>query len=611
MPELDQGSLDCVPLGESAVLVRVGTVVDEATAARVQALAAALQEPPLPGVVDVVPANATITVHFAGSSTARDAAPLPAAGRSFAERVRAIEARAAAVTGVVAVTAPERLVPVVYGGSFGPDLDHVAAVCKLAPADVIEAHAAGRYAVRAIGFTPGFPYLAGLPAALAVARRPSPRVAVPAGSVAIGGAQTGIYPIESPGGWQLIGRTPLALFEPARAPATLLSLGDRVRFEPINAATFRRRLRSVAEAAAAAAPAPSPSRPPARARRDPARRDSAHAEPLLEVLDAGPQSTLQDLGRPGLQRHGITPGGAVDPQALRLANRLLGNRDDAPCLEFALVGPQLRTLHALKIAVTGASVAGLAGGRPLEVAAGTRLDLRTVTRGARGYLAVVGGFTVERVLGGCGTDLRARFGGLGGRVLRAGDRLCGAAPPRARSRATSRAKGAAPPLAAPPLATPPDWFVDAAHLCGRDLRAPLRIVRGPQADWFSAETWGTLLARAFTVTVRSDRMGVRLDGPPLLLPEPRELLSEGVAAGTIQVPPDGQPIVLLADRQTIGGYPKIANVVAADLGRLAQRRPGDTVRFERIELEAAPPLADEEERAMAMLSVAMRLRGGK
>ncbi len=563
-----------VPLGETALLVQLGDAADDAAARRVRALVEALAAARLPGVSDLVAAHTTITVHCTEPSVR------PAIER-WIERWTDEHARSNDVNAMgEANGAPARelVVPVSYGGRFGEDLAAVADHCGLTPSAVIEAHAAARYVVRAIGFTPGFPYLAGLPPQLAVPRRRTPRLAVAAGSVAIGGAQTGIYSIESPGGWHVIGRTHLALFDPIRTPATLLSLGDGVRFEPIAATTFRRRLRTLPPTPRAAA------------------RPRRVSEALFEVVEAGPQTTLQDLGRPGLQAQGITPGGALDTQALRLANRLVGNADATLGLEFGLVGPQLRARRALRLALTGASVAKVPGGRPFEVEAGTLLDLRLVTRGARGYLAVAGGFDVPPVLGGRGTDLRARFGGLDGRALQAGDRLFG---PRG-----------APRLAASPLPAP-NWFVDAAHLCGRDLHAPIRLLRGPQADWFAVETWNTLLARAFLVTTHSDRMGVRLAGPLLPLAQPRELLSEGVVAGTVQVPPDGQPIVLLADRQTIGGYPKLATVVAADLGRLAQRRPGDAVRFEVVHLATAHAAAAEEERAMAMLDVALKLHGAR
>jgi len=539
----------------------------EEGAARASALAEALARVAPAGVVAVVPAFATVTVQIEprAIATPRDGSPLAIVARWIEE---------VAAAGVVATARTPRAhaLPTAYGGKLGPDLAQVAERAGLSPSDVVERHAAARYRVAAVGFMPGFGYLAGLPRELAVPRRATPRLVVPAGSVAIGGDHAGVYPLDSPGGWNVLGRTSARLFDPAREPAALLAMGDEVRFEPIGARALARRVRGgVGEAKRAIRVAAS--------------------RATLEVAEPGAQTTVQDLGRPRLQAQGIAPGGAVDRFALRVANRLVGNDEGAAALEFALMGPRLRVVKATRVALTGAQVAGVPSGRPFDVAAGTVLDLRALTRGARGVLALAGGIDVPLVLGARATDLRAKFGGLDGRALQAGDRLATFAVER-------RAGGDAP-----------SWFVDSSRAWFRPADAPLRIVRGPQADDFDDAAWSTLLSRAFTVTARSDRMGVRLAGPALARRVAVERPSEGVASGTLQVPPDGQPIALLADRQTIGGYPKIAHVVAVDLGRLAQRRPGDTVRFEEIGLADAEALDREEARAWALLDTALRLRG--
>lgn len=573
-----------VPLGDAALLVPLGAGLERGTLARVRATASALATARPAGVLDIVAAYGTVAVHFDPRRIARGA---------VAEWLaRTIEPCATAGDAAGVAAPPVHSLPVVYGGAFGPDLEEIAERSRLTPAAVIELHAAGRYVVAAIGFTPGFAYLAGLAPELATPRRSTPRLVVAAGSVAIGGPQTGIYSIESPGGWHVIGQTPARLFDPGRTPAALLAGGDEVRFEPIGARAFARRLRTVT-AARHAVP--------------------ARAVAAFEVVDGGTQSALQDLGRPGFAAQGIAPGGALDRLALLAANRLVGNPPEAAALEFALTGPRLRVLRPLRIAVAGARVVGIACGRPLELAAGSLLDLRELRHGARAYLAVAGGFAASPVLGSRSTELRAHFGGHAGRALQAGDQL---EVPAAKGRAASRAgtRSAKASLLAPT----PTWWVDSALLCDRPRFAPLRVVRGPQAEWFHDDAWASFLARAWTLTPRSDRMGLRLAGPPLpLLPEvssplaaaPRELLSEGVASGTIQVPPDGHPIVLLGDRPTIGGYPKLATVISADLGRAAQLRPGETVRFEEVSLAAADAALAMQERELARLDVALQLRG--
>jgi KipI family sensor histidine kinase inhibitor len=224
------------PLGESALLIRVGDTLDVATNARVHAAASALQAAGLPGVVDIVPAYATLAVHFDPLAwvDANDAPPLP----HVASAVRAV------LAAPPPIATHERAIvdiPVCYGGEHGPDLDALAAHARLDANDVIARHASTIYRVAMLGFAPGFPYLLGLDPALAMPRRTSPRTRVPAGSVAIGGEQTGIYPSELPGGWQLIGRTPVALFDARRDPPSLVLPGDRVRFVPIAADAFDER----------------------------------------------------------------------------------------------------------------------------------------------------------------------------------------------------------------------------------------------------------------------------------------------------------------------------------------------------------------------------------
>lgn len=227
------------PLGESALLLRFGDGLDAATNARVHAASAALQAAHLPGIVDIVPAYATLGLHYdpLAWADARDGSP----SQHVAAAVRAIFETPPAAAPRESVRVD---IPVCYGGEHGPDLDALARHAGLDAAEVIARHAAATYHVAMLGFAPGFPYLLGLDPALQMPRRPTPRTRVAAGSVAIGGAQTGIYPSELPGGWQLIGRTPSVLFDPQRDPPSLVMPGDRVRFVPITAEEFDERART-------------------------------------------------------------------------------------------------------------------------------------------------------------------------------------------------------------------------------------------------------------------------------------------------------------------------------------------------------------------------------
>jgi len=220
------------PLGDSAVVATLGAAIDPSTLASVLGLAGALAAAKGAGIVDIVPAYATVTVFYD---------PLQfddAAGEAYESVCRFVASCAAAGTAAPAAPAREVEIPVCYGGELGPDLGVVADRGGLAPEQAAALHAGADYLVHAIGFTPGFPFLGGLPERLRTPRRETPRTRVPAGSVGIGGAQTGVYPVASPGGWQLIGRTPLALFRPAANPPALLRPGDRVRFRPITPSEF-------------------------------------------------------------------------------------------------------------------------------------------------------------------------------------------------------------------------------------------------------------------------------------------------------------------------------------------------------------------------------------
>lgn len=296
----------------------------------------------------------------------------------------------------------------------------------------------------------------------------------------------------------------------------------------------------------------------------------------ITVIRAGMLTTVQDLGRRGYRAAGVPLGGAVDALALRLVNLLVGNAEDAAALEFTLVGPELEFSSEVMIALGGGDFGSWPLWQPVRVRAGERVKLGAARTGCRGYLAIAGGFDVPVVLGSRGTYLRAKLGGWEGRALRDGDVL--------RASEISR----------PVLGR---WHIDERILPVYSAAVTVRCVRGAQADEFG-ETFTTT---EFKVTAKSDRMGARLSGPVVTRNVAHELVSTTVVPGTVQVPPDGQPIVLLADAQTIGGYPQIAHVLTVDLPLVAQLRPGDTVRFREVTLAEAHESMRTRERAMAML----------
>lgn len=292
---------------------------------------------------------------------------------------------------------------------------------------------------------------------------------------------------------------------------------------------------------------------------------------MIHVLTPGLLTTVQDLGRPGLGALGVPPGGAADAHALRLGNLLLGNDEGAAALEATLEGPALLFESAALVCLSGAPFATTLDGKAVEpwsaveVPPGARLSFGRALAGARAYLCVRGGFDVPLVLGSRSTDVATGFGGFAGRALAAGDRL-----------------GIGPPPPGPPRGR----RVVAAAARWSGARRLLRVTPGAQEAWFARGAVEAFFSSPFRVSASSSRTGVRLEGTAFAAPS-RSLVTEGVAAGAVQVPAGGLPIVLLVEHPSTGGYPKIANVIAADLSALAQLRPGEEVRFAQVSFEEA------------------------
>ncbi len=296
----------------------------------------------------------------------------------------------------------------------------------------------------------------------------------------------------------------------------------------------------------------------------------------VSIVKAGMQTTVQDLGRRGHLAEGVPVGGAADPFALRIANLLVGNAEDAPALEITLIGPELRFAEDAWIAVCGARFEDIPAWRPLRVEAGGRVRFGKRLEGCRAYVSIAGGLDVEPVMGGRGTLLSAGIGGFRGRALRDGDVL--RSVPSAR-RLSGR------------------WSIDERVLPRYSTEPTVRVIPGAHAHEF-----GEALYRSrFGVSAKSNRMGIRLEGPRLERAGGDDLVSTAVAPGTIQVPPDGNPIVLIADAQTLGGYPRVGHVASVDFPLLAQLAPGDGVRFSRTTVGEAHALARSEEHRIALL----------
>lgn len=323
---------------------------------------------------------------------------------------------------------------------------------------------------------------------------------------------------------------------------------------------------------------------------------TVEAASAVEVLAPGLLTSVQDRGRHGHAALGVGHAGPMDAPAARLANALVGNPDDTALFEITLAGPRLRFETGATIALTGAEFAAtldgtpVAGWRPLAVDAGAILAIGGARRGAIGYLAVAGGVEAAKVLGSAASDLNAAIGPFG-RALQAGDRIA-VGPSKA------------------PRVPDPRWSLDPRPWFDPDPGHALQLIPGTDLESLDEASREAVFTRSFQVSARSNRVGYRLDGARLALAAALERISEPVVAGTMQLPPGGQPIVLMAEHPTSGGYPCIGQVASVDLPRLAQRRPGAALRFAPISLDAAQTryLAHERELASLLAAIADRLQ---
>jgi antagonist of KipI len=331
----------------------------------------------------------------------------------------------------------------------------------------------------------------------------------------------------------------------------------------------------------------------------------------IRVVTGGLQTTVQDLGRPTHQHEGIPGGGAMDRMAMRVGNLLVGNDANAATLESTLIGPTLTFGEEALIALTGADLEAVVGSAPVPawhpilVSAGATLRFGRALRGCRTYIAVAGGIDVPLVFGSRSTYLRADFGGFDGRALRAGDTLSTGDPPRLSKRIATSLRA----IADGRPATVARWSAGASIRTPSTEEATVRLIRGAHTELLAEPSLAALVGSRFRVSASSDRMGYRLDGETLSLRTTTELLSEAVAFGTVQLPPGGAPIVLMADRQTTGGYPRIGEVATVDLGIVAQLKPGDHLRFRFISLDQAQDLylAWEQDLRQAELAIPFHL----
>lgn len=326
----------------------------------------------------------------------------------------------------------------------------------------------------------------------------------------------------------------------------------------------------------------------------------------VKILHSGLLTTVQDLGRFGAQKYGVIVSGAMDSVSTRLANLLVGNNEREGVLEVTMFGTKLIFEQDRLIAITGGDLQPIANGqkvamwRPVLIKKGTVLQFQSAVNGCRAYVAFAGGIEVPYVLGSKSTYLRAGIGGLAGRALQKGDHFtCGAVQSevgRAFMRQLQMNEQAI------------TWSLDYTSLQLFEKNLAIRVMHGSEFNRFRPESQRTFFSNPYTITMQSDRMGYRLEGTPLELVEKFDLLSEAVTYGTIQIPPSGQPIILMADRQTTGGYPKIGQVITADLPRLAQMPLNTAIHFTDATLDEAESALFSLEKTIASMALGIRLK---
>lgn len=528
------------PLSETAITIEWGDRMEESLHQLVLNLDHLLRQQPFPGLVECVPAYVSLTVFYRADRIAylQNEAPFQFVKRTLEGLLLQMPEGVPDTQNLVSI-------PVCYDDEWAPDLDLVASLNGLSKEAVIAMHQQGVYRVYMMGFLPGFAYMGILDESIAAPRKPTPRAKVEAGSVGIAGRQTGIYPLDAPGGWQIIGRTPCSLFDPEKANPFLLKTGDMVQFYAISEASFSQAKRLPKEQSLT---------------------DTTSLPAEAEVLKPGPYSSIQDQGRFGFRAYGVPVGGAMDGWAHQVANALVGNTPQAATLECTMGGLVIQFKKATVIGLTGGGTGAINGNsvafnRSHLVSPNDILEIRFNQKGIRTYLAVQGGFAAEKRMGSRSVSPMAGIGA----PLKKGDLLWIGQEQSADIQEITE------------LRTVP-------------YSPNIRVFRGPEFDWLTPESQERFYNQHFTLSQRSDRMGAHLQAAPLALSKSRELLSTAVSAGTIQCTPNGQLILLLQDCQTTGGYPRVGQIAAVDLPIVAQWIPGEQRVFSEVVFSEAEAL---------------------
>lgn len=471
-------------------------------------------------------------------------------------------------------TSPNKIhrIQVCYHSDLGLDLPAIAKACKLSTEEVVRLHKNSLYTADILGFMPGFAYFSGLNPELRLPRLASPRPAVPKGSVAIAELQTAIYPRVTPGGWNIIGRSPNKLFDIDKDPPGLFMAGDQMEIEEISLDQFRQL-------------------DDAKVSKEVIRSfDKNTSAASVEVLQAGTFSTIQDEPRLGLSHWAVGPGGACDIASLHLANALVGNSPETVAIEMTSTGPSLLFHEAACVAWVGASCEGIVknqripGNRPVWIPKGSTLKFSALNPGFRTILAIGGGLDLPKTLGRFGSHISAD---IGPKRLEKGDQLL-LADPKMPFKSTFLKSL----YQEESLPTYPKWHIRSPFLPTSSV-TQIRCLAGPHLSFLSAKERELFWSTVWTVSNQSNRMGLRLQGDFKVKKDLPNIPSQAITYGTVQFPPSHEPIIMLAEHQTTGGYPRLAEVIRSDLIKLAQVKPGNKLQLQLIDLDEADTINAE------------------
>ena len=463
-------------------------------------------------------------------------------------------------------------IQVCYHPDVALDLHAIAKACQLSIEETIHLHKKNLYTADILGFMPGFAYFSGLDPKLRLPRLPSPRPAVPKGSVAIAELQTAIYPRTTPGGWNLIGRSPNQMFDIQNQPPGLFMAGDQMQIEEIALDEFYKQDQKNAHQEIIHA------------------LDKVNNKASIEVLQSGTFSTIQDEPRSGLSHWAVGPGGACDLSSLHLANALVGNSVDMAAIEITSSGPSLLFHQATCVAWVGAHCDGIVddqripGNRPVWLAKGSVLKFSPLNPGFRALLAIGGGLQLPKILGRSGSHISAD---MGPKRLEKGQLLSLINPqsPLQSPFLKSLLKEDALPCFA-------KWHIKSPFTPLAAI-TPIYCLAGPHLPFLSIKERELFWSTVWTVSNQSNRMGLRLQGEFKVKKNLPNIPSQAITFGTVQFPPSHEPIVMLAEHQTTGGYPRLAEVIHSNLIKLAQVKPGSKIRLIPIDIEEADRLNAE------------------